>query len=75
MDNPLTEDPEVPESSSNVEEEAEDEEVDDEGFVDADINVEDMTVPFPPGMSPWGPNIFRIINIQSYCPFPARLSL
>ena len=26
-------------------------------------------------MSPWGPIFFRIINIQSYCPFPARLSL
>ena len=24
-------------------------------------------------MSPWGPIFFRIINIQSYCPFPARL--
>ena len=22
-------------------------------------------------MSPWGPVFFRIINIQSYCPFPA----
>ena len=22
-------------------------------------------------MSPWGPISFRIINIQSYCPFPA----
>ena len=26
-------------------------------------------------MNPWGPFFFRIINIQSYCPFPARLSL
>ena len=26
-------------------------------------------------MSPWGPIFFRIINIQSYCPFPARPSL
>ena len=26
-------------------------------------------------MSPWGPIFFRIINIQSYCPFPASLSL
>ena len=26
-------------------------------------------------MSPWGPIFFRIINIQSYCPFPARLTL
>ena len=26
-------------------------------------------------MSPWDPFFFRIINIQSYCPFPARLSL
>ena len=24
---------------------------------------------------PLGSNFFRIINIQSYCPFPARLSL
>ena len=25
-------------------------------------------------MSPWGPIFFRIINIQSYFPFPARFS-
>ena len=42
------------------------------------LNIVEIYIYIAPGwghMSPWGPVYFRIINIQSYCPFPARLTL